>query len=166
MRQAPSLALVLLMVTQLGPAVLGADNVTSQIAGIPTGTNIDVRLKNKQILRGARGEVSGSGFTLTNPGAGDRQIAFDEVTSVKQLTKNSHTTRNVLNRCGNRHCRFRSGVGDPVQVWGLRVQVTAWSNCSNIARRANDAGLTLGLLSENSFKELSQAFRTSFPTTE
>jgi hypothetical protein len=96
MRQALSLALVLLMVTQLGPAAFGADNVTNQIAGIPTGTNIEVRLKNKQILRGARGEVSGSGFTLRNPGAGDRQIAFDDVTSVKQLTKKSHTTRNVL----------------------------------------------------------------------
>ncbi len=96
MRQALSLALVLLMVTQLGPAAFGADNVISQIAGIPTGTNIEVRLKNKQILRGARGEVSDSGFTLTNLGAGDRQIAFDEVTSVKQLTKKSHPTRNVL----------------------------------------------------------------------
>lgn len=40
--------------------------------------------------------MSGSGFTLINPSAGDRQIAFDDVASVKQLTKKSHTTRNVL----------------------------------------------------------------------
>ena len=40
--------------------------------------------------------MAGSGFTLLNPGAGDRQINFDEVTSVKQLDKKSHTTRNVL----------------------------------------------------------------------
>ena len=96
MRQALSFALVLLMVTQLGPAACGADNVTSQITGMPTGSNIEVRLKDKQTLRGARGEVSGSGFTLMNTGGSDRQIAFADVTSVKQLNKKSHTTRNVL----------------------------------------------------------------------
>jgi hypothetical protein len=31
-----------------------------------------------------------------NPGNGDRQLAFDDITSVKQLSKKSHTTRNVL----------------------------------------------------------------------
>ncbi len=96
MRQALCLALVVLMVTHLGPAAFGADNVTSQITGMPTGANIEVRLKNKQALRGTRGDVSDSGFTLVNPGAGDRQIAFDDVTSVKQVNKKSHTTRNVL----------------------------------------------------------------------
>lgn len=98
MRQALCLALALLMVTHLGPAAFGADkvNVTVQIAGIPTGANIEVRLKNKQTLRGTRGEVSSFGFTLLNPGAGDRQLAFDDITSVKQLSKKSHTTRNVL----------------------------------------------------------------------
>jgi hypothetical protein len=96
MRQALALALVLLMVMHLGPAAFGADNVTSQIAGIPTGANIEVRLKNKQTLRGTRGAVSSSGFTLLNPSAGDRQLAFDDVTSIKPLSKKSHTTRNVL----------------------------------------------------------------------
>ena len=67
------------MVAQLGPAAFGADSVTSQITGMPPGANIEVRLKNKQTMRGARGEVSGSGFTLLNPSAGDRQIAFDDV---------------------------------------------------------------------------------------
>ena len=95
MRQVICLALVLLMMTHLDPTAFGADNVASQIAGIPIGANIEVRLNNKQTLRGARGEVSSSGFTLLNPGTGDRQLAFDDVTSVKQLSK-SHTTRNVL----------------------------------------------------------------------
>ena len=96
MRHAISFVLVLLMVTRLGPAAYAADSVTSQITGMPTGTNIEVRLKNKQTARGTRGEVSGSGFNLLNPTVGDRQIAFDDITSVKQLNKKSHTTRNVL----------------------------------------------------------------------
>jgi hypothetical protein len=96
MRQTLSLALMLLLVTYLGPAAFGADDVRSQVAGIPTGTHIEVRLKNKQTLRGARGEVSDSAFTLVDQRAGNRQIAFDEVTSVKQLAYKSHTLRNVL----------------------------------------------------------------------
>ncbi len=96
MRQVICLALVLLMMTHLGSTAFGADYVTSQIAGIPTGANIEVRLNNKLTLRGARGEVATSGFTLLNPGTGDRQLAFDDVTSVKQLSKKSHTTRNAL----------------------------------------------------------------------
>lgn len=96
MRQVLSLALMLLMIAQLGPAVFGADSVTSQIAGMPTSSSIEVHLKNKQTLRGARGDVSSSGFTLMNPSTGDRQIAFNDVASVKQLTKKSHTKRNVL----------------------------------------------------------------------
>jgi hypothetical protein len=47
-------------------------------------------------MQGVRGEMSSSGFTLQNPSVGDRQIAFDDVTSVKRLNKKSHTTRNVL----------------------------------------------------------------------
>ena len=38
--------------------------------------------------------MSTSGFTLVD--AGEHQIAFDDVASVKQLTKKSHVTRNVL----------------------------------------------------------------------
>ena len=94
MRQAVSLALALLMVG--GPEAFGAVDVRNQVTGMPTGTNIEVRLKNKQTLRDARGEVSESGFTLVDQRAGNRQIAFDEVTSVKQLVKKSHTMRNVL----------------------------------------------------------------------
>jgi hypothetical protein len=96
MRQTLSLGLVLLLVMQLGPPALGADNISSQIAGMPAGADIEVHLKTKQALRGTKGEVSGSGFILANPSTGNRQIAFDEVTSVKQLTRKSHKTRNIL----------------------------------------------------------------------
>jgi hypothetical protein len=95
-RQILSLVLVVLMLTHLGPACFGEDSVASQITGMPSGTNIEVRLKNKQKLRGAKGEVSESGFTLLDSRAGDHQITFDEVISVKQLTKKSHNTRNGL----------------------------------------------------------------------
>ena len=95
MRQVLSLVLTLTMLAHLNPA-FGADDVASQITATPAGANIEVHLKNKQSLRGTRGEVSGSGFTLVNPSGGDRQIAFDDVASVKQLTQKSHTTRNVL----------------------------------------------------------------------
>ena len=96
MRKTISLALVLLMVTHLVPAAFGAESVASQITAMPTGTNIELRLKNKQKMRGARGPVSNSGFTLVDARKGERQIAFDDVASVKQLTKRSHLTRNIL----------------------------------------------------------------------
>lgn len=96
MRQALSVLLVWLLAAQLGSAAFGAEDITAQIARMPAGTSIEVRLKDKQTLRGTRGDVSGSGFTLLNPGGGDRQIAFGDVASVKQLNKKSHTKRNVL----------------------------------------------------------------------
>jgi len=96
MRQTLALVLVLLVVTQLGPAVFGADNVRSQINRMPIGANIEVRLQDQQMLRGMRGEVTDSGFTLENPSAGNRQIAFDDINSVKQIKRKTHSTRNVL----------------------------------------------------------------------
>lgn len=96
MRQALSIALAFLVATHSGPPVFGADSVTGQITSMPAGTNIEIRLNNKQTLRGTRGELSGSGFTLLNPQAGNRQVAFGDVNSVKRLDRKSHTTRNVL----------------------------------------------------------------------
>jgi hypothetical protein len=96
MRQALSIVLVLLLFTQLTPAVFGADDVASQITAMPAGTNIAVHLKNKQVLRGTTGQVAPSGFTLVNPRAGDRQLAFADVLSVKQVAKKSHKVRNIL----------------------------------------------------------------------
>jgi hypothetical protein len=96
MRQTLSLVLVLLMVMQLGPAAFGADSVRNQITGMLTGANIQVRLKDKQTLRGTIGEVTDSGFTLENPSAGNRQIAFDDISSAKHIKRKTHSTRNVL----------------------------------------------------------------------
>ena len=95
-RQVLSLGLVLLMVPSLIPAAFGADNVINQITGMREGISIELHLKNKKILRGTRGELSASGFTLVDPSRGNSQIAFDEVASVRQLTRKSHTTRNIL----------------------------------------------------------------------
>jgi hypothetical protein len=47
-------------------------------------------------MRGTRGPVSNSGFTLVDARTGEHQIAFDDVASVRQLTKKSHLTRNIL----------------------------------------------------------------------
>jgi hypothetical protein len=105
------------MMTQLGPAASGADSVASRITGMPSGAHIEVHLTNKQTLRGTRGEVSGSGFTLVNSDAGDRQIAFDDVTAVKQVNKTSHTTRNVL---------IVVGIGVVVAVTVLAIHI---KNC-------------------------------------
>ena len=80
------------MLMQLGPAAFGADSVGNQIIKIPTGANIEVRLKDQQILRGMRGEVTDSGFTLEHLSAANRQIAFDDVSSVKQI-KGKRTRR-------------------------------------------------------------------------
>jgi hypothetical protein len=96
MPQTLSLALVLLMVMPLGPAVFGADSVRSQISKMPIGANVEVYLKDQQMLRGMRGEVTDSAFTLENLNAGNRQIAFDDVSSVKQIKRKTHSTRNVL----------------------------------------------------------------------
>jgi hypothetical protein len=96
MRQTLALALAWLMMMQLGQPAWGAETVSSKIARIPMGANIEVHLKDKQALRGTRGEVSSSGFTLGNSSTGDRQVAFDDVTSVKDLTKQSHKTRTIL----------------------------------------------------------------------
>jgi hypothetical protein len=95
-RQTLSLALVLLMMMLLGPEVFGAEGVASQITGMPLGTNVELRLKNQERLRGARGAVSVSGFILVDTRAGERMIAFDDVVSAKRFTAKSHATRNIL----------------------------------------------------------------------
>jgi len=92
MRQLISVILVFGILTSSVQA--DTPNVASQISGIPQGGPIELRLKNKEKLRGIRGAVSDTGFTLVRTPAPDRKIAFDEVASVKVYK--SHTTRNVL----------------------------------------------------------------------
>jgi len=84
----------LCVVLTLGILKADTPNVATQVAAMPEGAKIELRLKTKETLRGARGPVSDAGFTLVSTHATDRQIAFDDVLSVK-LYK-SHTTRNVL----------------------------------------------------------------------
>jgi hypothetical protein len=91
MRQFLSVILALTILARLVEADTPA--IAAQIAAIPLGARIELRTKTNEKLRGSKGAASDTGFTLVNPAA-DRQIAFDDVASVK-LYK-SHTTRNVL----------------------------------------------------------------------
>ncbi len=96
MLQVLSAVLILGVLIQSAVASPDTASVTTQIVGMPVGTNIELRLKNKQIVRGARGAVSTTTFTLVDSHAGEKQIAFDDVASVKLFTPKSHTTRNIL----------------------------------------------------------------------
>ncbi len=97
MRQILALVLTFLMIMNSVPAAMAADDMASRIAAIPTGTNIEVRLKSNQKLRGSTGAVSNSGFTLTDSQSVAHQIAFDDVASLRQISaKPSHVKRNIL----------------------------------------------------------------------
>ena len=91
MQKTIAFSLALLMVL---PAAFGQQNLASQITAIPVGTKIELRLKNKQTVRGVRGQLSNVGFMLVDDRTGERQIAFDEVVSVKRYK--THPIRNTL----------------------------------------------------------------------
>jgi hypothetical protein len=97
MRQTLGLVLTFLMIMNLAPNTLAADDFASQIAALPTGALIEVHLKSNQKLRGSTGAVTNSGFTLTDSQTVAHQIAFDDVASLKQVSaKPSHRVRNIL----------------------------------------------------------------------
>jgi hypothetical protein len=96
MRQILSLVLVLGVLIQSAAARANTASVTTQIVGMPLGTNIELRLKTKQKMRGARGAVYDTGFALVDAHAREQQIAFDDVASVKLFTAKPHTARNIL----------------------------------------------------------------------
>jgi hypothetical protein len=96
MRQLLSVIMTLALFARSAVAAPDATALITQIVAMPLGTNIEVRLKTKQKLRGARGEVNRAGFTLVSAHASEQQIAFDEVASVKLYSAKSHTTRNIL----------------------------------------------------------------------
>jgi hypothetical protein len=106
-------ALTLLLVAQLIPAALGAESVAYQITAMPDGAKIKLRLNNKQEMQGVRGVVSATGFTLVDARTGEHQIAFDDIASVKLVTKKSHLTRNIL-----------IGIGIGSVVLGLIAKAT------------------------------------------
>ena len=78
----------ILMLTPLASAAPDAASLRTEILGTPLGTSIEIRLKDKQKLRGARAAVSDSGLTLVDARSGERQIAFDDVASVKTFKRN------------------------------------------------------------------------------
>jgi hypothetical protein len=86
----------ILLLSRLAAAAPDTASIKTEIVSMPLGTSIELRLKDKQKVRGARGAVSDSGFTLVVARSGERQIAFDDVSSVKQVKAKSHTGRNIL----------------------------------------------------------------------
>jgi len=95
MRQVLSLILVLGVLTRSAAARPDTASVATQIVAMPMGASIELRLKSKEKIRGARGAVSNTGFALVGSSAVERQIAFDDVVSVKAIAT-SHNRRNVL----------------------------------------------------------------------
>jgi hypothetical protein len=95
MRQVLSIVIVVGIFLQLAAAGPDTASLTAQITGMPLGSNIELRLKNKLKLRGSRGAVSNTSFALINQ-AREQQIAFDDVASVKLYTVKPHTARNIL----------------------------------------------------------------------
>src|SRR5579862_4230924 len=94
MRIAVSLLLALIL-TRPSSAAPDEPNLARQITSIPAGTKIEVRLRDKQKVRGTRGAVSAETFALLEDGTAERQIALIDVVSVRRIDK-SHTKRNVL----------------------------------------------------------------------
>ena len=86
--------LCILLLTGLAAAQDTA-RIRTEIINMQLGTSLEVRLKDEQKLRGARGAVADSGFTFVDARSGERQIAYADVASVKQVKK-SHLTRNIL----------------------------------------------------------------------
>ena len=85
-----------LMLSGLAFGAADTASIKAEIANMPVGTNVELRLKDKQKLRGARGSLSDSGFTLVDARSGERQIAFDDISAVRQIRVKSHTGRNIL----------------------------------------------------------------------
>jgi hypothetical protein len=93
----PSTSIVcLLLLTRFASAAPDTASIRADIISMPVGSSIELRLKDKQKLRGARGAASESSFTLVDASARERQIAFDDVASVKHFKAKSHTGRNIL----------------------------------------------------------------------
>jgi len=111
-RQMVSLILTFGMLASLITAAPDAATVQTLIAAMSVGTNIELRLKNKEKLRGARGNASDSGFTLVSQKSADREVAFNDVASVKLYVVKSHTTRNIL-----------IGVGIAALALGITIAV-------------------------------------------
>ncbi len=83
---------------------------------IPLGTTIEVKLLNKQKVRGKLGERTDEGFNLTTMQDGkisSQKVTFTEVKSVKVLgpQKNHHTLILLLALCG--------ALAAMLIIWGI-----------------------------------------------
>jgi len=61
-----------------------------QVIQIPTGAQVEVRLLNKERIRGRLGDISDEGFTVLIAKGNQietRQVAFGDVKSVKEVRK-------------------------------------------------------------------------------
>jgi hypothetical protein len=96
LREALSVLLTFLVLMQLAPPAGGAESIAAQISAMPPGTRVELRLKNKQRIRGLTGPVSATTFLLVVARTGQHPVAFDDVESVRRLSVKSHVTRNVL----------------------------------------------------------------------
>jgi len=107
----------ILMLTRGALAAPDTASIRAQIVGMPIGTSIELRLKDKQKMRGARGAESDSSFTFVDARSGERQIAYDDVASVKQFKTKSHTGRNIL---------IGVGIAAGVVAAGLALLYATW----------------------------------------
>jgi len=96
LRETLSVVLTFLLLLQLTPPGRGAESIAARIGAMPPGTRVELRLKNKQRIRGVTGPVSPTTFILVEARSGQRPVAFDDVESVRRLSGKSHMTRNVL----------------------------------------------------------------------
>jgi hypothetical protein len=98
MQRTLSLAVAFLMLAHAGAALPAPGDIKSQVSGFAPGDLIDVRLNNNQTVRGARGAVSDSGFSLMDSHQRERQFAFADVASV--VRHRSHIGRNIAITAG------------------------------------------------------------------
>ena len=88
------LVLVLTILPRLASSASREASVRTQIDSVPLGAKIELRLKNKQKIRGRMVKVSDSSVTLADLRARETQISFVEVVSVNEL--GLHTGRSIL----------------------------------------------------------------------
>jgi hypothetical protein len=101
MREVLSAVMAMLLVANFNYAAapqIDSKAAKTRVIAIPMGSLVDVRLNDKEKIRGRMGEVSEEGFVLQAVQGGKvetRKIAFTDIKSVKSIGK-SHTTRNIL----------------------------------------------------------------------
>ena len=82
--------IVAVLCVSLSQIAVAQSTVQETVVKIDKGSAVEVRLKSKEKVRGRLGEVSSSGFTMQvtkNGAVGSRDIAFDDVKSLKRTGK-------------------------------------------------------------------------------